>query len=134
MINMYLAEVLNKLPVVQHFCFGSILTYDGPAPPTMENEDDAYRDHGHVHGVLGGDGETVVASPFPRPFRLPRRSRISRCSGLVCGLVTRGYIPFRLSVPHRVLLYLYFILHPMTSSRPLVSKQLSTVFQCCRAH
>lgn len=61
MIKMYLAEVLNKLPVVQHFLFGSILVYDGPLQPTTdENGDDAHQGHSHLHGSLGGAGQREV--------------------------------------------------------------------------
>ncbi|KAI6161892.1 Phosphotyrosyl phosphatase activator [Pisolithus thermaeus] len=62
MIKMYKAEVLGKLPVMQHFLFGSILPYEGPPPPSATGNE---RTHGgHVHEGWGD----CCGIPIPSAF------------------------------------------------------------------
>ncbi|KAJ6498085.1 Phosphotyrosyl phosphatase activator [Mycena vitilis] len=61
MVKMYTAEVLGKLPVMQHFLFGSLLPYGGPAAPA-----DAANGNGHGHAHEGwGD---CCGIPVPSAF------------------------------------------------------------------
>ncbi|KAG6857102.1 Serine/threonine-protein phosphatase 2A activator 2 [Tephrocybe sp. NHM501043] len=70
MIKMYLAEVLGKLPVMQHFLFGSILPYDGPAAPASDDADDTHRGHAHTlsSGVRDMGWGDCCGIPVPSAF------------------------------------------------------------------
>jgi len=102
MIKMYVAEVLNKLPVVQHFLFGSILSYDGPTHPTAEeNGDEAHHGHSHVHDNPGGAGQREVGwgdccgIPVPSAFAAARAEQDKiKQSGLKLGGPGIRPVPF----------------------------------------
>jgi len=100
MIKMYHAEVLGKLPVIQHFLFGSILPYDGPeVPRSDEYEDDAHRGHAHAHQDLGGAGQREVGwgdccgIPVPSVFAAARSEKEKEAGFKIAGPGIRP-VPF----------------------------------------
>ncbi|KZS96925.1 Phosphotyrosyl phosphatase activator, partial [Sistotremastrum niveocremeum HHB9708] len=69
MIKMYQAEVLGKLPVIQHFLFGSIISLPkdfpvGPSSPMDEND----RHAGHNHGAGINTWADCCGIPVPSVF------------------------------------------------------------------
>ncbi|KAI5476964.1 phosphotyrosyl phosphatase activator [Pseudohyphozyma bogoriensis] len=82
MLKMYFAEVLAKLPVVQHFLFGSLLPYPVPLDDDHINEghegsDGVHVDaHGHLHVRGEGFGDCCgikIPSAFAAAEELRKR-------------------------------------------------------------
>lgn len=72
MIKMYKAEVLGKLPIMQHFMFGSLIHFEGGADQAESHEDDC----GHVH-VQPQDGVFAMGQEYPDCCGIPVPSAIA---------------------------------------------------------
>ena len=84
MLKMYKAEVLAKLPVAQHFLFGSLLPY-----PNLPDAEDGVGeagvhvdDHGHLHVRGEGFGD-CCGIPIPSAFAAAEAARMKEGEGKV---------------------------------------------------
>ena len=94
---MYYAEVLGRLPVIQHFLFGSILAYEGPVVPVpADDQNDGHRAHAHVHGdgSEGHDGwHDSCGIPVPSAFAAAAEAQKKQAGVRLGGPGTRP-VPF----------------------------------------
>lgn len=74
MIKMYKAEVLSKLPIMQHFMFGSLIHFEGGHSQTEDMEDEC----GHIHTPsTGGEGVFAMGQEYPDCCGIPVPSAIA---------------------------------------------------------
>ncbi|KAK7040597.1 Serine/threonine-protein phosphatase 2A activator [Favolaschia claudopus] len=83
MVKMYTAEVLGKLPVMQHFLFGSLLPWDGPVVASDDSEGANGHDHGpgHKHEGWGDCCGIPVPSAFAAAAADSERKNGARIAG-----------------------------------------------------
>ncbi|KAI0705388.1 hypothetical protein C8Q76DRAFT_630604 [Earliella scabrosa] len=102
LLKMYQAEVLGKLPVMQHFLFGSLLHWDGPMtrPPTgAPGPQDAHWGHTHAMTERGGVGQLqngwgdCCGIPVPSAFAAAQAEAAKKPGTRLAGPAIRP-VPF----------------------------------------
>jgi serine/threonine-protein phosphatase 2A activator len=97
MIKMYDAEVLGKLPVMQHFLFGSILAYEGPVVPHPTSaQNDGHDGHAHSHGDASeahGGWHDPCGIPVPSAFAAAAEVKMKQAGAGLGGPGIRA-VPF----------------------------------------
>lgn len=74
MIKMYKAEVLNKLPIMQHFMFGGLIKFEGGSH--IQDDDDGCGHH-HHHPVKGDGDVYAMGQEHPDCCGIPIPSAIA---------------------------------------------------------
>ena len=84
MLKMYCAEVLAKLPVAQHFLFGSLLPYpNAPELADHHEEPDVHADeHGHLHVRGEAQFGDCCGIAIPAPFAAAEQQKHGVASSL----------------------------------------------------
>jgi serine/threonine-protein phosphatase 2A activator len=66
LLKMYQAEVLGKLPIMQHLLFGELISFEGSSTAGMEEQGN---DHVHAYGQVHPD---CCGIRLPSPFSAPK--------------------------------------------------------------
>ncbi|RUP24483.1 hypothetical protein BC936DRAFT_138920 [Jimgerdemannia flammicorona] len=91
MRKMYKAEVLGKLPIMQHFMFGSLIAFEGGTEGMEEMEEDDHGHLNHTHEITQGQsGEAkeryAMGQEYPDCCGIPIPSAIAAAAAARGGV------------------------------------------------